>query len=104
MWTVKFEVDTVLEGQKNKPKLFSHVVFTAAAMPRAKKFMAAVAPELLSGGKWSPKAVAEGGTLLGRKCRIRVDIKPYEGQNRNNVRDVLAPDASQGGGTDNFLG
>ncbi len=99
MWTTKFEV--VHEGKKSK--LFSHAVFTPAAMPRTKKFVAAVAPELLSAGPFNPKEVAEGGTLLGRKCRIRVDIKPYEGQLRNNVRDVLPP-AEGAGSTDSFLG
>lgn len=99
MWTVKFE--TTHEGKKSK--LFSHVVFTPAAMPRSKKFLAAVAPEVLAGGAFSPKAVAEGGALLGRKCRIRVDIKPYEGQLRNNVRDVLPP-AEGAGSSDSFLG
>jgi hypothetical protein len=98
MWTWKFEIEG---GEFNGRKLFSHSVFTPAAMPRTKKVIGVVAPELLN-GPFNPKEVAESGVLLGRKVRIRLDVKKYEGQDRNNVRDVLAPAAEAGGGS--FLG
>lgn len=89
MWTLKFEVEG---GEFAKRKLFFHMVFAATSMPRTKKGLAVIAPELLT-QSFSPKAVADSGVLLGRKVRIRVDIRKYEGTDRNNVRDVLPPSA-----------
>ena len=98
MWTWKFEVT---DGEHAKRKLFFHSVFAASSMPRTKKVLGVLYPEGLA-SQFSPKAVAESGVLLGRPCRIRVDIKPYQGEPRNNVRDVLPPDAGTAGG-ESFL-
>lgn len=100
MWTFKFEVT---DGEHARRKLFFHAVFAATSMPRTKKLLAVLAPELLT-QKFSPAAIADGGILLGRQCRIRVDIRKYQGEDRNNVRDVLP--ATEGGASsaDSFLG
>lgn len=98
MWTWRFE----LEGEEHKKrKLFFHSTFIASTMPRVKKTLAALAPELLS-APFDPKKVAESGEMLGRRCRLRVDISKYQNQDRNNVRDVLAATAG-GAGVDSFL-
>ena len=98
MWTMKFEIEG---GEFNKRKLFFHMVFAASSMPRTKKGLAVIAPELLT-QQFSPKAIADSGVLLGRKLRIRLDIRKYEGSDRNNVRDVLP--ASEEAVANSFLG
>ena len=99
MWTWKFEVEG---GEHAGRKLFFHTVLNGASLPRTKKTLAAIAPEVLQRGAFDAKALAESGELLGKKCRIRVDIKKYQGEDRNNVRDVLPPLAESGGA--DFLG
>jgi hypothetical protein len=95
MWTWRFEVS---DGEHTGHKLFFHTPFVENMMPRVKKVLARIAPELLS-GPFNPEQVAMEGSLIGRACRIRVDIRPYQGKQRNNVRDVLP--AAEGG---DFLG
>ena len=97
MWTWKFEIS---EGEHQGRKLFFHTPFTDNMLPRVKKILSRVAPELLT-QEFSPEKVANDGSLVGRACKIRVDIKPYEGQPRNNVRDVLP--AGDGTGAASFL-
>jgi hypothetical protein len=38
--------------------------------------------------------------MLGARCRVRVDIRVYNGEKRNDVKDVLPPQegAAAGGG------
>lgn len=97
MWTWKLEIS---EGEYAGRKLFFHTPFVENMMPRIKKVLSRVAPELLN-GPFDPEKVAEEGTLIGKACQIRIDIRPYEGEKRNNVKDVLAPTTSSGEG---FLG
>jgi len=103
MWTWKFEIES---GEHKGRKLFHHSVFTGASLPRTKKTLAAVCPDILAQGRFDAKQVADSGVMLGRRCRIRIDIKKYEGTDRNNVRDVLPPNAEDGGagGAGSFLG
>jgi len=96
MWTWRFEIP---DGEYTGRKLFFHSPFVESMLPRVKKVLSRVAPELLS-GPFDPEKIADEGVLLGKACRIRVEIKPYEGKARNNVRDVLA---SEEGGDSQFL-
>lgn len=101
MWTWKFAVDG---GEHNGRKLFLHTPFAASIISRTKKIIGIFAPELLE-KPFNPKEVAESGEMLGRKARARVDIRKWEGKNRNNVRDILPPAAGSSGGiADDFLG
>lgn len=101
MWTWKFEIE---DGEHKGRKLFFHSVFAASSLPRTKKTLGIICPDVLAQGQFSPQAVAESGILLGRRIRIRVDIKPYQGEPRNNVRDVMPPVAEEGGAGGDFLG
>lgn len=92
MWTWELEVD---DGDYAGRHLFHHTTFNEKGLPRTKRTIGRVAPELLE-GPFNPETVALEGTMLGKKCRARVDVKPYEGQMRNNVRDILAPDDGDG--------
>lgn len=95
MWTWRVEVE---DGDFAGRKLFTHTTFNEGGLPRTKKAIMRVAPELLE-GPFDPEKVAESGVMLGKRLRVRVDIRPYQGEKRNNVREILAP----GGGEDAFL-
>jgi len=99
MWTFIFELSESA-GEYAGRKMYFHAPFVENMMPRVKKVLSRIAPELLN-GPLEPEKIADEGTLLGRPARIRLDIKKYEGRNRNNVRDVLAPNTDAGAG---FLG
>lgn len=92
MWTWRFEIS---EGDHAGRKLFFHTPFVEAMLPRVKKVLSRVAPELLQ-GSFNPEQIANEGTMIGKACKIRIDIKPYEGKPRNNVRDVLESGGSEG--------
>ena len=105
MWTWVFELtpeaDAIAEGVAGR-KFYFHTPFVENMMPRVKRVLARIAPELLE-GPIEPEQVAIDGTLVGRSCRIRLDIKQYEGKPRNNVRDVLPPDDDGAAGGPGFL-
>jgi hypothetical protein len=105
MWTWIFELtpeaDAIVEGAAGR-KFYFHTPFVENMLPRVKKVLARIAPELLE-GPIDPEQVANEGTLVGRACKIRLDIKQYEGKPRNNVRDVLPPDGDGEAGTPGFL-
>lgn len=87
MWTWVFEVSG---GDYAGRKLFYHTPFMESTMPRVKKIVGILAPELLT-QKFNPEALAGDNFFAGKSIRARVDVRKYEGQNRNNVRDVLPP-------------
>lgn len=77
-------------------KLFYHSVLTPGQLPRLKKTLLRIAPEVLE-GPFNPKELAESGRLCGKALRVRVDVRKYEGSDRNNVKDVLPPSEDAGG-------
>jgi len=87
MWSWQLEVE---EGDYAGRRLFFHTTFNEGGLPRTKQVIARVAPELLE-GPFDPEEVAMNGDLVGKRATARVDIRPYQGQKRNNVRDLLAP-------------
>jgi hypothetical protein len=87
MWNMRF---TISEGEYENRKLFMYISFSEKALPTTKKHIARLSPELLEGA-FNPKKVADDGTLIGKTCRVKVDIEKYEGQDRNRIRDILAP-------------
>jgi hypothetical protein len=97
MWTWVWEVE---EGEYANRKFFYHTVFNEQGMPRVKRTLARIKTddgyeaELLAAPRFSPENVANEGRLLGARARLRIDIRKYEGQPRNNVRDVLPPQAT----------
>lgn len=93
MWTWIFELSEGA-GEYAGRKLYFHTPFVEVMMPRVKKVISRVAPELMN-GPFDAEKIANDGVLVGKACRIRLDIKPYEGKPRNNVRDVLPPEEGQ---------
>jgi hypothetical protein len=108
MWTWKFKIND--GGEFDGRTFFYHTVFSEGGMPRVKRTLARLKDagentgyaKSLLGGPFSPSRVADEGRLLLATCRIRVDIKPYEGQKRNNIKDVLSPLEDGSGGAGGF--
>lgn len=88
MWTVVLEIS---EGEQQGRKLFYHLPFMKDMMPRVKKFLVRIGAGDLANSPFNPEEVANQGILVGKACQVRVDIRKYEGQDRNNVKDVLPP-------------
>src|SRR5690606_35678658 len=93
MWTWKLKIES---GEFADRVLFFHTSFTPKMQPRLKSSLQRVAPELARGAL-NPQQVADDGLMLGLRAQARVDVRMYEGQRRNNVKDLLAPKAEEGG-------
>jgi hypothetical protein len=90
MWSARF---TIAEGEYANRKLFTFLSFSEKALPGTKRQIRQFAPELLS-VPFDPKQVAESGALVGRPCRVKVDIEDYkpesgEVQKRNRIREIF---------------
>jgi hypothetical protein len=107
MWTTIWELDSeeFADEKGNRSRQWMHLTFTDGGLPRIKRFLTRVGgdDELVSYArsllttKFDPQAVADEGKLIGARARLRIDIRRYEGQNRNNVREILPPGADQSG-------
>jgi len=97
MWTWILEVES---GEFIGRKLFFHSTFNEKGLPRTKKTISQVAPELLE-SEFKPSIIADTGILIGKRCRAKVSISMYEGKLRNTVKDLLAP--VEGSGNAGFL-
>ncbi len=95
MWTLQLEIEG---GEYAGRILFHHVSFSEKALPRTKKTISRIIPELLE-GPFEPEEIADDGKLLGIRCIAVVTITRYEGQNRNNVKELL-----EAGDGDEFVG
>lgn len=93
MWAWELEV---VEGEYAGRKLFFHTVWAGNGLAITKQTIKRVAPELMQ-GPINPEEVADQGILIGRRVRARVDIRKYEGENRNNVRGLFASEGGSGG-------
>lgn len=104
MWTTIWELtDPKLADDKGKrPRQWVHLTFNDGGLPRVKQFLARIkcddeANLTLLKGKFNAAKVADEGTLLGARARLKLDIRRYQGANRNNVRDILPPSNASGG-------
>ncbi len=97
-WTFR-----VLDEPYDGRLLFYHTVLNKeSGLVRLKQLMVRVLPDIpLSGFK--PKAFCDEGVALGRPCRVKVNVRPYQGKRRNNVTDVLAPADEMGSFLDEEL-
>jgi hypothetical protein len=108
MWTTQWELDIPenvqpIKGKKDpdrRPRQWLHLTFTDGGMTRVKRALAAMKCEddanlALLKGKFKPQQVADEGLLIGARARLRIDTRKFEGQLRNNVRELLPP--GQGG-------
>ncbi len=89
MWKVTMEIS---EGEYEGRKFPTYLTWRGNGLPGTKRTVTALWPSLLE-GPFNAREVAESGDLEGTACRIRLDIRPYEGQKRNNIRSVLPAEA-----------
>ena len=81
----------VTDPQYENRLLFYHTTLhDRTGQSRMKRVLARVVPDVAS-GKFSPRQFADEGVAIGMPCRVKVKVRPYEGQKRNNVTEVLPP-------------
>ena len=81
----------VVDPQYENRLLFYHTTLhDKRGQGQFKRTLARVVPDAAK-GKLIPKQFAEEGTAVGMPCRVKVNVRPYEGQKRNNVKEVLPP-------------
>jgi hypothetical protein len=75
-------------------KLFFHTVLNKEfGVKMLKRTLLRICPDIdLS--NFSPKAFAETGAALGLPCRLKVTVRTYQGEKRNNVKEVLPPEGA----------
>ena len=86
MWTWTLEIE---DGEYSGRKLFYYTAFSDKAMAMTKQVICRVTPELAN-ESFNPSEVADSGKLIGNRCRAKLTISRYEGQQRNSVRTLLA--------------
>lgn len=74
-------------GEQDGRSVFTIMSLKPNALWKLKQTLKNIAPEI------DTNAVADldTDTLLGKTCRVVVEISTYEGQERNNIKSVLAP-------------
>ena len=75
------------EGEFADRKLFTHVVFSPKAMPMARRAIARLGLNHLLEGPFNPEDKADD--FIGARCRARVTVEKYEGEDTNKVKSLL---------------
>lgn len=87
------------EEYKNRKMFYHNTLNSEAGVSGLKRTLVRLLPDG-NFSKFSPKQFADEGIALGAECRLKLNVKPYNGERRNNVVDVLAPAADGGFLTD----
>lgn len=103
MWSLQLQVEG---GDYDGRKLYYHMSWSPKAAPYTKATLVKCFDDVLknpvyrdSAGKFNIKKVGDESAFVGRRVRIKVGSQTYEGEKRNNIRD-LQPAAD----TNEFLG
>jgi Protein of unknown function (DUF669) len=86
----------ITDGQYQGRKLPTYWSFSQKALPFTKAAINRVAPEILT-SKFAPQQVADEGRLLGKPCRIRVNLEDYQGEPRSRITQILPAEGGQAG-------
>jgi hypothetical protein len=102
MWTWVFEIEGYEDEKVNGRRQYYYTTFNEGGLSRVKKTLARIRAdenyqEQLLKTNFKPGVVAEEGRLLGAKCRLKLGKRKYEGNWRNEIKDVLAPLNTEGG-------
>jgi hypothetical protein len=84
MWALKLEVE---DGDYAGNTLYTYLSFSPKARPRTVQTIKKCFGQLES--PFNAQQVADEGVLEGTRLRARVDIRPYQGEKRNNVRALI---------------
>lgn len=77
--------------------LFNHTTLNNdMGKSRLKKILLRVVPDV-DMSRFNPARFCDEGVAIGLPCRVKVRIRPYQGQKRNDVTDVLPPAEEEGG-------
>lgn len=83
---------TITDPEFNNRKVFNHTVLNKeAGLASLKRTLIRVLPDFPL-GSFNPEQFADEGVAIGRECRVKLNVRPYNGEKRNNVTDVLAPE------------
>jgi len=85
MWALKMVVE---DGDYAGRKLFTHLIFSEKMMGRTKKAIRTLGAADLLEGPFNPKSADVTEALVGKRCRIQVDISEYEGEKRNEIKNL----------------
>lgn len=77
------------EQYKNRKMFYHNTLNKEAGIAGMKRTLVRLLPGL-SFSNFKPKLFADEGTAIGAECRLKLNVKPYLGEKRNNVVDVLA--------------
>jgi len=91
MLTWVFKVtDPLYEGRF----LYNHTTLNNdVGLGRLKKLLTRVLPDI-DISEFKPRQFCDEGSALGSPCRVKVRVRMYQGEKRNNVQDVLPPQES----------
>ncbi len=88
MWTLQLEVS---EGEYAGRILYSHLVFAGKGLGFTKRQLSRIAPEIVE-KPFDVQDIDVISQMLGKNLRAKVTVRKYEGNDTNNVRDLLAAD------------
>jgi hypothetical protein len=101
MWTWQLEIES---GEYQGRKLFYHTVFSDGGISRVKQALLRIQLEdgsdyakQLANSSFNPEKVADEGRLVGGRFTADVVQRKYEGEMRNNVRQLFVPSNDQEG-------
>ncbi len=94
MWTLTMEVS---DGDFTGRKLFSHLVFLGAGLPITKRQLQRIAPELFE-APFNPEEQDTIDSMVGKNINVKTAPRKYEGQMRDNVRDLFPGEDGAGFG------
>ena len=81
----------VVDPEFENRLLFNHTVLNhERGRQRLKQILMRVVPEV-NMAEFNPQKFCDEGVAIGYPCRVKVRIRPYQGEKRNDVTDVLAP-------------
>lgn len=90
----------ITDAEYENRKMFYHTVLNKElGIASLKKLLIRVCPDVEMSA-FNPQQFADNGVALGLPCQLKVKIRPYQGEKRNQVQDVLAPVGDAG----SFLG
>lgn len=81
---------SITDGPHQNRKLFYHTVLEGTALGMLKQLLVRVAPDIPL-NSFSPSKHSQ--EMVGRICRLKVGVQPYQGEKRNRIREVLPPPA-----------
>lgn len=89
MWTMQLEV---LDGEYAGRILYSHQTFVGKGLPYTKANLQRIVPDLVA-KPFDPEDADIIAQMLGVNLKAQVTVRKWEGNDTNNVRQLLAPDA-----------